>query len=183
MPLPTYRCTLEDSVCCTSVFDVAAHILAGATDALLACMDEDCRSRLAQYVTLGNGDDAVMDGISVIVRGITPSARTGQRQSMGVGLYTVAYEVRLLESGWPMAQVSGTQIIPPQPEEQMAIARYVYAHGEALYRKLINMTATGTMAAGGSKCMNVSLSALQSIPPAGGTVGWSVTVNADMVWA
>ena len=184
--LPSADCTVSDAVCCVSLYDIADHILTGVWTSLLACYEPlpVVGYQLLAYVTMGDGDDGIVDALQVSVGNVLPSPgsqKTGQLTP--VAAFDAIFRVRLVESGWPMVHEDNGQIFQPESAQQNALARHSYAHGERMYRKLAAMTAAGDLTPPSvTGCSKGVLSALVPIPPQGGVVGWSTTVTMTLPW-
>jgi hypothetical protein len=181
--LPPADCLVSEEVCCTSLFDIANNILAGLYEAMLECYQPSFCNQggLIAYVTMGTGDDLVYDALSVSVESMRPSDGTVNRNAMSpMKLLLVTFGVRLIESGWPMAQEENGEIFVPDPVEQNAIARHSYAHGERMYRKLLHMATSGGLVPQGMACSNAVVDQLLPMNPAGGTVGWRTSVTLTL---
>lgn len=177
--LPPADCLVSEEVCCTSLFDIANHILAGVYESMLACYQPSfCNGGgLVAYVTMGTGDDLVYDALSVSIVDVRPSTKSVNANGMSpFQAKVITLEVRLLESGWPMAHEQNGEIYVPDPVIQNAIARHSYAHGERMYSKLTYMATHGELMPPNTVCSSAVISSLLPIPPAGGTVGWKTTV-------
>jgi hypothetical protein len=176
--IPTSPCATAEP-CCDALYDTATHLLTETYDALMVCYPQDCCSPLVAYVTMGNGNDGVVDSLTVTFGQIasSPNTRPGN-----FGLYRATFFVRLAESGWPVARVDGETIIAPPPAEQAQAARHVYAMGEAMHRKLTYLQGVRRLVPDGVRCSNASVGIMQPVGPSGGVAGWSVPVVVDMPW-
>lgn len=181
--LPNADCLTSDEVCCTTLYDIANNILVGLYEAMLECYQPSfCNAGgLIAYVTMGSGDDLVYDALSVSIGSVRPSDGSVNRNAMSpFRSLLVTFDVRLIESGWPMAEVENGEIFAPDPVEQNAIARHAYAHGERMYRKLLYMATSGGLMPQGSACTNAVVDSLFPMNPAGGTVGWRTSVTLTL---
>lgn len=184
--LPTGECVASQDVCCTSLYDVANHILAGVYESLLECFQPSfCNGNgLLAYVTMGNGDDLVLDGLSVAVNDVRPSdGSIRYSQTSPMVTYMATFNVRLLESGWPMAYEDNGEIFVPDPVDQNALARHAYGHGERMYRKLAYMASHGDLAPAGTPCSKAILMPLTPLNPSGGSIGWTTSVLMQLTLA
>lgn len=180
------ECDVSDDVCCGSLFAQADHLRSSVYTALLECFDADCPSPpLTTYVTMGQGDDGVVDSLAVAFTGTLMSE--GSTQAGGklimLPLVRAQFDVRLRESGWPTVHREGGVMHAPDPARQHALARHAFAHGERMYLKLLSMHANRTLVAPSIKRCSASLSNLLPLPPLGGTIGFYVVVTADMPWS
>lgn len=174
--IPAAPCDLPDP-CCTDLYDIAAHLLAHAFDALQACCSEGC-GELAAYVTLGNGDDAIQDALTVQYTTMS----TSPNSVASISLYRAQYNVILRESGWPTARAEGETIVMPQPGEQASAARYMYARGEALHRRLAYLQSTKRLTPTSTTCVAATVGTMTPLNPLGGVAGWLVPVVVDLPW-
>lgn len=164
--------------CCTSLFTIADNILNAVYDALLPCYPDGC-TPLTKYVTMGNGDDAIMDSLTVTFA-VAGASQGSTRNGVMVPIALVrgALDVRLRESGWPTVQVTEV-ITPPAPELQQSAAMQAYGHGEKMYRTLLNLHARHALAPVGCA---TSVGQLQPLQPLGGAIGFLVRVEVDLPW-
>jgi len=187
MAIPTPDCSAASDACCTSLFDVAEFLLLSVKDALDGClpgMDCGCEP-LDFYVTL-SGDDANQNALTVEIQSVNGSPQTlsgkGGMQR-GIGLYRATFTIRLRESGWPMVYIDDNVIIAPDPAHQHFAARHAYAHGERMYRKLINMLGTpGGLSPDGVAYTSAQLSPLIALLPTTGVAGFSTSITMDLQW-
>lgn len=175
--IPDAPCVLPEP-CCTDLYEIAAYLLAAVFDALKACCTEGCDD-LPAYVTLGNGDDGVKDALTVQFTTVNPSPNT---RPGTFGLWRASFQIILRESGWPTARVEGETIVLPQPSEQAAAARYMYARGEAMHRKLTYMQAARMLVPTGTACNSAAVGTMNPLNPLGGVAGWTVPVVVDLPW-
>jgi len=183
--LPNEDCVITEEVCCTSLYDVASHILASLYEGMLDCFQPTiCNpGGVLAYVTMGRGDDAVYDALTVSVERIVPSVNTsGRYDTSPFAMYTVDFSIRLLESGWPMAYEENGELFVPDPVLQNSLARHAYGHGERLYRKLTYMASHGECVPAGMACSKATVSPLLPLNPSGGTVGWVTTLTLALPW-
>lgn len=182
--LPDGDCLTAQVVCCTSLYDIAYHILAEVHKDLVQCHEPSpCSPGWITYVTMGDGDDAVMDALSVSVVNVRPSpnSQTGGKLSPA-SAFLADFRVRILEAGWPMVREENGELFQPDPVEQNALARHAFGHGERMYRTLISKIANGQIVPNGMNCMSPVLGPLTPIKPAGGTVGWRADVTLTLTW-
>lgn len=175
MALPNGDCSTPGDACCRSYFDIADRLLAQGMDALRECQTCDCDG-LTAYVTIGSGDDAIVDALTVALDGVAlaPSVRSG-----GAQVTRVSFVVRLRETGWPVAVSDGERIIPPDPNAQHAAALHLYAHCEALWRRLTHLQASRALLPDGVRGQ-CSVAPMAMLNPTAGVVGCAITVTADI---
>lgn len=165
-------------MCCTSLFDVAENILEIAHTAVVGCTVVDCDlPGLAGYVSMGTQIyDPLADYLVVSIGQVFPAPVNTTGGIMHLPLYRVNYQVKLLETGWPMPTGSGEEIIPPPPDLVHHVTRHAYAHGEAMYRALANALVRKELNPGCRDCFQ-AISPLTPVEPSGGTVGWVTTLT------
>lgn len=179
-------CIPDEAVCCVELFGVAHHVLTSVYDELLGCFEPSVTPPLTAYVTMGSGDDGLWDALTVSVVNVRPStgSSVGGIQR-GPLLLRGSFEVRLRESGWPTVRVDGTTVILPSSEAQHQAARQSFAHGEAMYRKLLRMRSDGSFLPGDIPALrgaNVEVGQLNPLTPLGGVVGWIAPFTVDFAW-
>lgn len=180
MALPTDACGEGFDACCTALYDIANHLLSEVFDALIVCYPPaPCADPLRAYVTVGAGDDGQVDTVTVAINTVTP---TSTSLPGNFGLFQAVFDVRLRESGWPTAYVEGDTIVLPTPEEQVAAARHLYAHGEAIHRRLSKLQTNRRLVPPSVRCTNATIGTMIASSPEGGVVGWSVPVTVDLPW-
>lgn len=179
----TTSCDADMDACCVDLGDIAAHILDRVYAAVAACYDDECL-KPAPYLTMGNGDDGVGDALTVSFSAaeLSPdSVRNGA--ALRLPMVVARFVVRLHESGWPTATTAGDVVRPPDPADQNRAAQQAYAHGEKMYRTLLGMNARREMLPASVKgCGPASVGPLTPVPPRGGVVGWTVTVQIPVAW-
>lgn len=179
MPIPSAPCGEAVEPCCVSLSDIANHLLAAVFDALIECEQPDCGAPVLAYVTMAGGTDGALDALTVSPLGV--SAVGDQKPSLP-SLHRAEFDVRLRESGWPIAAAEGDAIIFPDPEAQAVAARYVLSRGEAMHRRLVYMLSHHQLAPAGLPCGRSSVGRLTPLAPLGGVVGWTITVSIDLPW-
>ena len=182
--LPT-GCTPSTETCCTDAFAIADHLLTSVFDALNGCITEACGGALVAYVTLGQGDDAIPNALTVELDGSqpTPGSVTNSGMAMPIVIARTQFTVRLRESGWLMAVAANNGIHPPDPVEQHNAARHAYSHGELMYRQLLSMRANRSLVPTTVHgCLNAVVGPLVPMRPLAGVIGFSATVSVDLPW-
>jgi len=177
MALPHEHCA-PGEVCCTSLFDVAANILEIAHTAVVGCSDCDCDlPPIVGYVSMGyRVEDPQADYVAVSLLSVFPSPRSAdQSGNMQLPVYRASFQVKLLETGWPMPYGDGEEILVPDPDFVQNAARHSYAHGEAMYRALANALARKELNLACRDCFQ-RIEPLQPVEPSGGTVGWMTNI-------
>jgi len=178
MAFPNEQCAPGD-VCCTSLYDVAENILSIAYDAVSGCSVVDCNlPELVGYVSMGQRiEDPIADYLVVSLLSVFPAPPPASERggNMQLPIYRANFQVKLLETGWPMPQGDDEEIIVPDPTLVTNVARHAYAHGEAMYRALANALARKTLNLGCADCYQ-RIEPLQPIEPSGGTTGWTTNL-------
>lgn len=178
-------CVPDEGVCCVEMFGVAHNVLVAVYDDLRNCYPQSTTDPLVAYVTMGAGDDGVLDSLTVAVTGVRPSTGSSVNGTQrGPLLIRGSFDVRLRESGWPMVRVDGSTVTLPDPVKQNEAARQSFAHGERMYRKLLRMRALGEFAGDIStlRGAHVEVGQLSPLNPLGGSVGWLVPFTIDLAW-
>lgn len=186
MALPSITCDVPDEVCCSNIYDTAYHLLSNLFAAVAGCVSTECDTPGIQpYLTFGVGDDGIRDALTVAILQVAPSAKSqdGAGRTIPLPLYRCDFEIRLRESGWPIAQVIGGAIQAPDPVLQAKLSKHAFAHGELLYRKLNAMNYSRTLApAGRPQPTFAQIGPLVPLLPTAGVVGWTIRVQLDMIW-
>jgi len=183
--LPNGDCVTTEEVCCTSLYDIAQTILSNLYEGMLECFQPTpCNEGgLLAYVTMGDGDDLVLDALTVALTSIDPSFNTVARNDTSpFGLYRATFTIRLMESGWPMAYEENGEIFVPDPVMQNAMARHAFGHGERMYRRLTYMASHGECVPAGVACSKAEVTSLRAMNPMGGSIGWETTLVLSLPW-
>jgi len=164
-------------------FTIAENILDISLSAVLGClMDVSCPlPEIVGYITVGTRvQDPVPDYLVVSLVSLSPSPGSSDRnQKMHIPIYRAEFQVRLLESGWPVPAGDDEAIEMPSPFEYSSASKYAYSHGEAMYRALhVALTNNDLNPYCEQGCFK-AISQLLPIDPSGGTVGWETTVTTD----
>lgn len=178
MALPHEDCA-PGEVCCTSLFDVADHILQIAFCAVAGCSVVECDlEEIVGYVSMGERiEDPASDFLVVSLSSVSPSPGSAdQVGNMQNPTYRARFQVKLSETGWPMPTGDEDEIIPPLPSLMQNASRHAYAHGEAMYRALANALARKTLNVSCADCYQ-QIEPLRPVEPSGGTVGWVTYVT------
>lgn len=178
MAIPSSPCEGSGQTC-TSLYDIANHLLTEVFDALLATAEPSCCGEIAAYVTVGQGDDGAQDALTVSIVSITSSPNT---RPGGLGLFRGSFDVRLRESGWPTVEVAGEEILLPEPTRQATAAAYLLSRGEAIHRRLSALMTSRGLVPAGVRCSNASIGTLSPLYPQGGVAGWVIPVTVDLPW-
>jgi hypothetical protein len=132
-------------------------------------------------VTAGAGDDGVPDSLTVSILGVGPSLPSSpQGHVVQLPLVRSRFLIRLIESGWPTVQTSGTTILTPQPADQNEAGRQWLAHGELLYRTILGARARHQLLPGNLRTTPIGLGDLTPVRPLGGLAGWTVELVVDL---
>ena len=185
--LPTGGCSPSELTCCTDLFDIANNLLEKVLLALNGCISNgECPGEgLSAYVTMGSGDDAIPNAVTVEFEtsASTPGSTSGSGRPFPIGISRTTFTVRLKESGWPTVQTHQNTISAPSPADQHAAARHAFAHGELMYRTLLQMRATNTIVPSSVHgCLNTMVGPLLPLRPLGGIIGFTAQVMVDLPW-
>lgn len=179
MAIPPFDCVAGE-VCCTAQYAIAESILDIAYNAVADCIGEPrCgEPALAGYVAMGaRVEDPQSDYLTVswvTTAASTRSADAGGR--MVNPIYRSTFQVKLLESGYPMPTGDDEQIVLPTPQEYAWANAHLYAHGEAMFRALANALARGTLIPDDLGRFK-RIEPLVPIEPSGGSAGWTVNLT------
>lgn len=183
MALPHEGCAPGD-VCCETLFASAENILEVAYNAVCNCSVVDCDlPDMAGYVSMGRTiEDPTADYVAVSLISVGASPRSAdQSGNMQLPMFRANFQVKLLETGWPMPQGDGVEIVVPPPALVQDVARHSFAHGEAMYRALNGALTGRTLNASCNTCFQ-RIEPLTPIEPSGGTVGWTTNIVLGMDW-
>jgi hypothetical protein len=177
-------CDVPPSVCCTSLYSIAEHILINVNAVLLDCLKASDCEPLHAYVTMGEGDDAVPNALTVEFDLAAPTPGSNRNNTQVPFIISRAtFTVRLRESGWPTVKTRDNRIIIPKPETQNRAAKHAFAHGELMYRQLLYMQHSGTLIPATVKgCTNTVIGSLNPMRPEGGIIGFFAQVSTDLAW-
>lgn len=174
-----------DAQCCTSLFDVCQYALDQAYGALTTCYPDPLNCPLTdwrKYVTMGPGNDAIDDALTVAF--VSAAPKTQGSQTLALALYQAKFEVRLRERGWPLVSVdAGGEVHPPDWQQQSNRALQALAHGEKIYRHLIWLNNQRALPPPSFRCSNAQIGVLTPLLPLGGVVGFTVPFTLDMPWS
>lgn len=177
MPLLASSCIPVDDQACNTLNQIAQHLLERTYAALSTCFSGGCEGEIVAYVTSGQGDDGIMDALTVALLQIDPSPLTGPT---GSSLWRATFMVLLRESGWPIVRVSEGVPTPPPPEEQAQAIQQLFAHGEAIHRQLSFLKSRNQLSP--TPCRQATIGSLLAVFPQGGVAGWSIPVTIDLPW-
>lgn len=181
MALPAVDCCDTATLECSDAWAVGDHILHEVHDYLTKVIPQGCCDTLLTYLTMGDGDDGIVDALTVNLSRISP-AQDSQRGTWSSRAY---FEVRLRESGWPTIVDNGTEVKMPDPVAQNTLAAHAWSHCEAMYRKLVMMqkrpAGTGFQPEG-HRVLASGVDTLRFLKPLGGVVGGVVPVTVDLPW-
>ena len=191
MPLPVATCADEvpTDACCTTLFDVANRLRSVVTAALCECFEGGCADReFRSFVSVGPQiEDPLGDCLIVHMPRITVSAlsNTAQGALLPVAVHVADFEIRLLETGWPMIEINDAEemIYIPDSEFVNAMARHVYSHGERMYRAIVDGIQHNTLfTMATSDVAKIRLADFTPIQPSGELAGWTVTVQVELTF-
>ena len=150
MPLPIANCAADISsdVCCDTIWLMGERIRTVALDAVLTCVDDDCANEaITSWQTEGDRSGSVK-GNTLVVSFVTAAlAPSGQRRSGSprpTPITRASFRVELRETGWPFIteRASVQSIKLPDPQIVHAVAKHARAHGERMWRALLNAGST-----------------------------------------
>jgi len=146
--MPSADCpeNISGSVCCDSFWLIGERIRSVAFDGVMACMEEDCSETFTSWQTEG-AQIEWPHGESLIVTFVRASPKISSRNTAGplapLVVSRAEYLVELRETGWPILSTDPTQTIhTPEWQEYHALAKHSRAHGEKMWRSLVNAAAT-----------------------------------------
>lgn len=170
--------------CCDHFYRIAANILEIAHTAVVQCMiGLDCIGPLEGYVSVGSRiNDPVSDYLVVSLLSVAPP-QSAANSKMFIPYYRAAYQVRLLESGWPIFQSDGTDMLPPTGDQYTYASRFSFAHAQVMFKAVNNALMRNELNPFCDAGCYQQISALLPVEPSGGSVGWqfNVTVDADVM--
>lgn len=190
LPLASCAADVPADACCSTFFDVADRVRSVAFNALVSCQDPSCADReFRSYVTHG---PQVQDplGDSLVANLVSVAASTGSREAsdrlLPVGLFVGRINLHLFETGWPQIEANDAQrtLYVPDSDLVHAMARHSYAHGEKMYRAIVDGIQKRTLFTlpANSHIGQVDLSDLVPMEPGGPIVGWSVGLRVQMTF-
>jgi hypothetical protein len=137
--LPPYDCNAEADPCCDDFYIVAKNILDIGYNALVECMAQyPCPGEFAGYVSIGQRiNDPVSDYMVVSLISIDPAVRSST-DKMFLPYWRATYQVRLLETGWPLPTDDDEQIYMPSAAEYAHAAKFSLAHAQVMYKAIAN---------------------------------------------
>lgn len=151
MPIPAESCppgTTPD-VCCDTLWLIGDRIRTVACDAVMCCVDPDCKTEMRSYMTMGTRiQDLIGDSLIVtMVRAEqAPTNSTDRGRSGPLPITRATYLMELRENGWPKAKVSGRNIEVPDPAEVHPASAHSYSHAEKMWDAVLNGAASFTSA-------------------------------------
>lgn len=154
------------------------HLLDRSYDALQQAVHAKCCETPIAYLSQGEGDDGIVDALTVVLKTITPEP--GQAGQMFRN--RAVFDVRLREAGWPMVSTDNTSIDMPDPKVQHALAGHAWAHAEAVYRRLVYLAQQRELQPRGMRVMDGVVGTMRMLSPQGGVVGMVVPVTITMPW-
>lgn len=192
MPLPIDACAanVPTQVCCSSFFDVADRLRCVAFDAVNCCIDPSCGDQeFRSYVSLGPSIPEPI-GDALVVHLLSSSPSTNSRGPTGilnrVALQEAHFEIFLTENGWPTPETDelGEVVMVPSSELINGVARHSYAHGERMYRAVLNSAQKGELfpLPANAHIARVDIGNLEPVQPAAFTAGWTIPVTVQMTF-
>lgn len=178
MALPAPGCCETSDLGCSDAWQIGQHILANVYDEVARVIPQDCCAPLLAYLTMGDGNDGVVDALTVNLDGVDPFG-ADQR---GTWSNRARFQVRLRESGWPVISEGPEGVRMPDPVAQNALAAYAWSHTEAMYRTLVVMQKRKLFAPEGVRVLASEVGSLRMLKPEGGVVGGVVPVTIFLPW-
>jgi len=181
--LNTSECATGVDMACNTLYAYGEHLRSAAMSALDGCFPSgSCRDSIRSYLSMGAGDDGVPDSLIVVVGPMLPTQGSGL---VGPTIMQVQFDIRLRESGYPMAQAvdGGRAIALPDPDGQHRATQQSLFHAGAIMARLLSMKSTGCLAPDGYRCTRGTISAVQPLPPQAGVTGWTISLTLQLPWA
>jgi hypothetical protein len=175
--LPSFCNCPDDAVpCCEDLYTIAGEILDAAWGALVACAGADCCAPIYHFVAVAEPHLMVQDYLTVWMDTMQRLPNQAQQmRTLQFGSTQGTYNIKLMESGYPTLETVGTQIHEPTTDALNFAARHSLAHGEAVYRGVLEhverYTTCGSLKSFGD---------LAPIGPSGGSVGWGFSVTIEL---
>lgn len=182
MPLDTNACVDVVDAMCNTIYAYAEHLRCEAMHALDQCfVGGSCRDSIRSYLSLGAGDDGIADSLIVVAGQMVLTAGT---VSVGPSMWRAPFDIRLRESGYPMAGAAdgGRSIAAPDPDAQHRATMLMMSHGEAIHRRMSALKASGSLAPEGYRCSRGLITGSGPLAPQGGVAGWTVSLQIDLAW-
>lgn len=175
--LPT-DCTTCIDTCCDTVFDACDSIGIVALQALEECETVDCCGAYERIVSVSEPHwlgSYVATWAAAIEPHPAPQAPNSKLLQFPQAKIRIA--VKLMETGWPTIEAGYVTATIPDPAQITALARHSTAHGEAMYRGVMNHLARTNV------CGDfIGSYPLQPVGPSGGMVGWRFEVVVALPW-
>lgn len=176
-----------DDTCCRSFWLVADRIRTVAFDAVVTCAHEECDKELGSYVDHGDRtQDPIGNNVVVAINRATVAYPTRGGRQLGLAITRLSLRVELRETGWPMPSGVGGSIKVPAGASYNYASQYVYDHGEAMWRALVN--AAGSVQPGvrmfdpqaNPHIPHPGVAIGDLLPLRDALVGWMVPVTVDL---
>jgi hypothetical protein len=188
MPLPLVDCAddVPTDVCCPTLYGIADRIRCIATNAVLRCLTGDCAEReFRSIIAMDPHPDFCGDILTVALTSWgVDQASTENGRTLPVLLTVADYHVELREAGWPTIELDEQSDLIVQPDADLvnALALHVYAHGESMYRALLDVAArrsfwTSEIGLPTDRFSNFQVSPLRPLPPQLHVAGWQLDVR------
>jgi hypothetical protein len=183
--LPDLSCNsaFPDSLCCESLWDTANHILGKVTPRVMECITacDCCNGNFYAYVSQGEPEVWASDYLAIWLQNISPSIRSTSPTNtthFAHNLMRAQWAMRICEGGYPHieADIVG---IPELPGFDLLhyTNRYVYSHGEQMFRALMQAVKDQTLT---PRPSTFTLQAFGPIRMERGSAGYQVTFQTDV---
>jgi len=171
MPIPD-ACNVDEQVCCTNWFDVAATILQTVGDSLHECLADSCPA-MAEFVSFGAPPMFDGDYLTVWLESQLPTSTRPL-------LWTATWKVRAIFSGMPtIGRGLNNKIITPGVDDYAGAAKFLLGVGEKFSAGLAALPANI------GPCSKLSV--VQLLPAVSGDgdayamgAGWVATLTSKM---
>lgn len=163
--------------CCEKVWDQGLALLAAVATPVLNCvLDSPCGGDLRAFISLGRPETWQTDFVAVWLNGISFTNRS-ITQSGGLVIapdLRVEWNVLLWESNYPgLVPISDDELAVPSDDTFHAANHHAYAHGEAMFRGIMEYVTTST-------CSNYALRGFGPATPENYSAGWIAGIALDI---
>jgi hypothetical protein len=148
MALPPYCGDDDPVVCCDNFYAVATSIKSVAYAALVDCAGEELCEPIFPFVSAAEPHLAVQDYLAVWFGAVEiplPRGVPAQAKGLLIQQPVVTFNVKLVESGYPVIEQVSTTVDEPTSAEIDWASRHFLAHSEAVLRGVVDyLTAQNT---------------------------------------
>lgn len=151
--LPDLSCQTEfpEALCCEALWDWANHMLAQVAPKVLECVNacDCCEGNFYAYVSQGEPEVWESNYLAVWLQNISPSIRSTSPTNTTFpahNLMRAQWMMRISESGYPQME-DDLNSVPSVPGFDLLhyTNRYVYSHGEQMFRALMQAVKDRTL--------------------------------------